>query len=240
MEKIIDRQFFPILGLCTLLILGATVVAAVEDEPLTGAGYRVESGGISSMGNRSGSVQFDLLGRGGQAFGADVSSEGGGYVCEIPNDVPPLVSRILRYTLITGWNMKGSPVDSNETVGDTFTGDHGYPVKAGDLYAWQSGSRRDSGAYVTRSTEDTLLANEGFWVFSLWGGTGQEFSGSRGSRPPLADQLEDGWNLYSPTDTMVLPEGFPAVFRWDAQQQVYRSVPPGELLFPLQAYWIFY
>jgi len=152
-------------------------------------------------------------------------------------EVPEVVQEILRFTLDAGWNLKGSPVTSDQAIGDIFKGSLGHTIKTGDLSQWDTAN----GQYLQSTDTDALDANYGFWVFSFWGGEGTAFTGTEGSTAPLRDQLQSGWNLYSPTDYTTLTDDSTiiVVWRWDAAAERYQLVLPGQNLVPLEGYWIY-
>jgi len=152
-------------------------------------------------------------------------------------ELPEVVQEILRFTLAAGWNLKGSPATSDQAIADIFKGGLGNTIKTGDLFQWDTANE----VYLQSTDADALDANYGFWVFSYWGGTGTEFTGTDGSRDPLVDQLEDGWNLYSPTEYTTLPndDAIVVAWRWQTATEQYQNVAPGQNLVPLEGYWIY-
>lgn len=148
-----------------------------------------------------------------------------------------LVDRIVRFALAAGWNLKGAPMDTSATVGEIFTGPAGYPLKVGELYAW-SGS-----AYEAIPDSAPLAGEQGFWVYSYWGGESQPVSRVKSERGSLEESLEVGWNLYSPPHHMNRPESEDHVvsaWRWDPTIWQYVEIPPGDPMLPGQAYWLLY
>jgi hypothetical protein len=226
---------------CLAAVLGAGMSVGVAAQELSSPNYRIPTSGFATAGGNATSGSFRLESSAGEAApvgqvaGEQFQATAG---AEVPAPLPEKVARILRMVLKSGWNMKGSPVLSDKTVGAIFRGDKGYPIKIGNLYYYQSG--REAG-YVESDDADPLPPNLGFWVFSYWGGTSREFSGEDGSNAELVEQLEPGWNLYTPTRYVTVPQRgeIAVVWRWDAEAQCYVGVDPGENLVPLEGYWIY-
>jgi hypothetical protein len=155
-----------------------------------------------------------------------------GYVMQLPAEPAPQ-----RLLLAPGWNLKGSPVTTADSIDSLFRDDSGYEIRLGDLYFWGGDD------YEARDAADVLPANEAFWVFSYWGGLSQEVQGVQGSTADLEDQLAEGWNLYSPTYHVTVPSSpdteIVIVWHWNPVSQQYDEVLSGQNLFPLEGYWIY-
>jgi hypothetical protein len=153
---------------------------------------------------------------------------------------PPVVERLYRYALAAGWNLKGAPGVSDHTTGHIFTGPAGAPIKIGNIQYPTL-----DGGFVEADDGDPLLGLQAFWVFSYWGGQGQSFRTPEAHRPddgvPWQDLLEPGWNLFSPPYMITVPPRgrIVVVWRWDTATAAYVVVAPGQIMLPLQGYWIF-
>lgn len=154
--------------------------------------------------------------------------------------LPPAVARLYRYALAAGWNLKGAPGISDQTAGFIFTGAAGAPIKIGNLQY-----PAPDGSLVEADDSDPILGLQAFWVFSYWGGTGRSFAAPEAPLPgddsDWQDLLRPGWNLFSPPYTVTVPARgrVVVVWRWDPATTAYVVVAPGEVLRPLDGYWVF-
>jgi len=208
-------------------------VPARADEAAS-VSFRLQGGGFACGGTTASGATTRSISMIGPVSPAG-TAEGETLRMGAGRQIPEVVSRILRFVLGAGWNLKGAPMHTEQTVGDTFVGNGGHAIKIGDIYEW------DLDEYRALANTDSMTANRGFWVFSYWGGTSQQISGSDGSAAPLLDQVGDGWSLYSPTHYINVPDSdrIVIVWGWDTELQQYQPLGPGAVLHPLQAYWIF-
>lgn len=220
-------------ALCLMVL--ATAMSALHAQQLSSPSYRV-SGSFEAGSGQSVGPSHRLASGVGQSQ-ATGQAQNDNYRLDSGRQIPEVVQEILRFALQSGWNLKGSSVTSDQAILDIFKGNLGNTIKTGDLFQWDTAN----GEYLQSTNADALDANYGFWVFSYWGGTGTEFTGTEGSKDALADQLEDGWNLYSPTEYTTLPDNadIVAVWRWNAATEQYLNVAPGQNLVPLEGYWIY-
>ncbi len=153
---------------------------------------------------------------------------------------PPAVERLYRFALAAGWNLKGAPGTSDREAGFIFTGRSGAPIKIGTLLYPAA-----DGTLVQADDSDPLLGLHAFWVFSYWGGTGQPFAAPEAHQPDdgtaWENLLQPGWNLFSPPYAVTVPARgrIVVVWRWDPGRAAYQIVLPGEVLLPLEGYWVF-
>jgi len=222
------------------IMLGMATVGgfAVADQHAS-ASYTLDGGTMCCGGSRSGSSAHDLVGvvaapaPPGPAAGLTLDLDSG---YRVPSG---FASAVLRYVLAPGWNLKGSPVDSIQTVAAIFRDAQGLSIKLDGLYCWEP-----AGAFYSIVPDTApLAANRGFWVFSYWGGISGEVTGAAGDAGEWTDHLADGWNLYSPTHYVSVPlaarqAGVDVVWWWNAVTQEYERVFPRQNLVPGEGYWI--
>lgn len=147
------------------------------------------------------------------------------------------VETMVRFALAAGWNIKAAPADTTQTLAQILTGTAGYPIKIGEAHAWDTASA----SYVALADGAPLMARQGFWVYSYWGGQSREIPAGRPDTVPLADRLEYGWNLFGPSFTQERPfddSQIAEIWSWNADLQAYTEVPPGALLRAGEGYWI--
>ena len=205
-------------------------------QQISSASFRVD-GGVVCSGGPSSSASYGLtcaIGQGvtpGMAVSAGYTMDAGYSIPEEREPVP------LRLRLPIGWSMKGSPLTTAATVEEILQDDAGNPIKLGGLQAWDPAAEQ----YVEIADADALTAGAGFWVFSYWGGTSQELAGAEGSRAALVDQLHSGWNLYSPTRYMSVPDEMALIVFWklDTDTGQYVRMGVGEVMVPGESYWIY-
>ena len=136
-------------------------------------------------------------------------------------------------SLKSGWNLVGSPVDSNEPLSSKTIGTRNQPPVDLIFYNWN----QTTGKYYRPIESDTLQGQRAFWVHSPSESTTQSFSGS--SQKGLMTELTLGWNLYSPTEETPTPLGALSVWEWDIHTQNYTQLSTTENLIPLTGYWVF-
>jgi hypothetical protein len=154
---------------------------------------------------------------------------------------PRAVARLYRYALAAGWSLRGAPGLSDQTTGHVFTGPAGAPIKIGNLQYPSA-----DGAFVQADDSDPILGLQAFWVFSYWGGQGQVFGTPDAHQPgdgtAWQELLQPGWNLFSPPYAVTVPPrggDIVVVWRWDTATAAYAVVAPGEVMRPLEGYWLF-
>ena len=154
--------------------------------------------------------------------------------------LPFLIDRapaVWRYVLEPGWNLKGAPVNTDQTIDTIFQTARGTSILHSMPAVWSGNG------YNRKNGSDRLNATEGFWVFSYWGGESREFTGqSPQSGDGLVSQLQQGWNLYSPPGYASRPPDnrIIVVWWWDPFLQEYVEIPAGANLLPLEGYWIYF
>jgi|GEM_PF-1804506 len=222
-----------VLGLALGLALTATAADTVSSQ------FRVQGTVVPAGAGRTTApgLVLDQIVAQPEAFGAAAGESGTvlhGW------RFPPAVERLYRFALAAGWNLKGAPSTSDQTMGFIFTGAAGAPIKIGHIQY-----PAPDGSLVEADDTDPVLGLQAFWVFSYWGGTSRPFATPDALQPgdgtDWQDLLRPGWNLFSPPYMVTVPaRGRIAVaWRWDPATTAYVVVAPGEVLRPLEGYWVY-
>lgn len=221
-----------ILPFCGIVCLTASAAGGEQ-----AASYRLEEGTVAAGTGTLSSSSYIMNGLVSQPSPVGETA-GETFVLNSGVEVPAAVVEMLRFALVAGWNLKGSPGLTAEQIGKIFTGVRGAPIKIGDLEFYDT----ETGAYALSQDTDAIPANRAFWVFSYWGGTGTEFSLAN---PGVAmttwiDSLASGWNLFSPSIPITVPEDsrILSIWKWDATAGTYLELYPGDVMSVLEGYWV--
>ena len=224
-------------GMALLVCLALGTVLSAAD--IGSSQFRVRGNVLSAAGGRTAGSQVGVEQILGQAEPLGVS-RGSGSVLFHGWRIPPVVALLYRYALQGGWNLRGSPGISDRSIGEIFVGPAGAPIKIGNVqYADVDGN------IVEADDADPLLANLAFWVFSYWGGESAPFdtpdAPRPGEGPSWLDELDDGWNLFSPPYHVTVPAfaHVAVVWRWNSATSSYELMLPGMIMRPLEGYWLF-
>ena len=136
-------------------------------------------------------------------------------------------------SLKSGWNLVGSPIDSNNPLATTTVGTRNIPSVDLLFYNWN----QTMGTYYRPIENERLHGQHAFWIYSPSESTTQSFSGS--SQKGLMTELTLGWNLYSPTEEIPTPLGALSVWKWNVLTKNYTQLSTTENLIPLTGYWVF-
>ncbi len=137
----------------------------------------------------------------------------------------------LSYTinLKPGWNLVGSPVTSNsshlEVLGATLSD---------QVFYWKN----DESSYYTPPSSEKLQEQAGTWIYSDAETSTTAYQGDFTMYP--LENIEPGWNLFSPSSNMPAPEGFVIIWEWDSEGEVYKVFDMSQELKKMKGYWIFH